>query len=793
VDGLRKVSGTAPYLPAMSRPGMLHVALVRSQSPHGRLVSVDTSKAKGVPGVVLALSGADLEKMPDLDPWIGPAFKDHPLLAIGKVRFVGEAVAAVVAESVEAAREGAGLVGVEVEELPAVFDAREAARPGAPLVHERIQPSGAFPDLAHLPTVSGTNVCYHYKLRRGDIEVGFKAADVVFEDSFRSPPAQHASLEPHAFLAEVDGDGKVTVWSNTQTPSFVRSELADVFGLPLNQVRVRVPYLGGGFGGKMYDKFEPLVVLLARLTGRPVKLVLSRAEEFYTNARHEASLRLKTGVMRDGRIVARQAEIFWNTGAYADIGPRVTSKTGMAAAGPYKIDHVWVDSYCVYTNRPPAGAFRGFGMPQIVWAHERQTDLIAGRLGLDPLEFRLRQTLDEGDEFATGTVIRASGLRTCLRQAAVAVAWGERGSGGGGERESGRTGEGESGGAGERQKTEAPAPAGGRKWGKGIACGLKAVLFPSTSNAIVNLNADGSATVYSSTVEMGQGSETTLTQFAAEVLGLPLQKVVIHPPDTDVTPYDTLTAGSRSTYHMGNAVRLAAEDVRRQVLEAAAQLLETSPADLELAGEYVFVRGAEQRRIGLPELFSRRFGGRGSTVVGHGRFTPATAPVDPKTGMSAKSTEYWFPGATAVEVEVDEETGRVRVLRVAAAADVGTAVHPGHCRQQIVGATTMALSLALFEEMVFDGGQLVNPNLSDYMLTSALDLPPEITPIVVEVPHPDGPFGAKGVGETAIYSLAPAIAAAVADATGAQLSELPITPERVLRAIAEHRAQGRPA
>src|SRR6266540_6403861 len=757
----------------MHRPGMLHVALVRSQSPHARLVSVDTARCASVPGVRLVLTGPDLPGIPDLDPWIGPAFKDHPLLAIDKVCFVGEPIAAVVAESVEAAGEGAALVEVEYAELPAVFDARIAAQPGAPLVHERVEPARAFPDLAHLPTLTGTNVCYQYRLRRGDVEAGFKAADFVFEDAFSSPPAQHASLEPHAYLAEAEPDGKLTIWSTTQTPSFVRSELADAFHLPLNRVRVRVPYLGGGYGGKMYDKHEPLVALLARLTGRPVKLVLSRGEEFHTITKHGANIHLKTGVMRDGRIVARHVQSFWDTGAYADIGPRVAGKTGFASAGPYRIDHVWVDSYCVYTNKPPAGAFRGFGMPQVVWAHERQADLIARRLGIDPLDFRLRQTLDEGDEFATGTALQSSGLRACLEQAAEAIDWGSRHK---------------AHSAHFSAPEDAEAPITNLRRGKGIACGLKAVIFPSTSSAIVTLNADASATVYTSTVEMGQGSETTMAQFAAEVLGLPLEKIQVHPPDTDITPYDTITAGSRSTYHMGNAVRLAADDVRCQVLDAAAQRLEVSAADLELADGDVFVRGAEERRVSLPDLFSLSFGGRGSTVVGHGRFTPTTAPVDPESGMSAKSTEYWFPGATAVEVEVDDQTGRVDVLRVAAAADVGTAVHPAHCRQQIVGATSMALSLALFEEIVFDGGHVVNPSLADYMLASALDVPPEIVPIVVQVPHPGGPFGAKGVGETAIFSLAPAIANAVADAVGVSLVDLPITPERVLQAIQAARA-----
>jgi CO/xanthine dehydrogenase Mo-binding subunit len=797
VDGQQKVTATATYVPAMRLRNMLHLAVARSERPHARIVRVRTERARSVAGVVAVLTGDDLQQVPGLDPWLGPAFKDHPILAIDKVHYSGEPVAAVAAETEAIAREAARLIEVEYEDLPAVFDVLAAAQPGAPLVHEQIVPSGAFPDLAHLGTLSETNVCYHYKLRRGDVQAGFQAADHVFEDVFTSPPAQHAPMEPHAFLAEWDAGGKLTVWSTTQTPSFVRAELAEAFGLPLNRVRVVVPYLGGGYGAKMYDKHEPLVALVARLTGRPARMVLSRAEEFYTITKHGATLRLKTGVMRDGRLVARHVQIYWDTGAYADIGPRIAGKTGFASAGPYRIEHVWIDSYCVYTHKTPAGAFRGFGTPQIVWAYERQLDLIARRLGLDPLRYRLEHLLDEGDEFATGTILRGIGMRECVERAAEAI---------------GMTADRRPPTAEEHSQPDmlsgtvtlsaakspvpesrmlrsaqhdTPAVGGPRSAvrGKGIACGLKAVIYPSVSNAVVTLNQDASATVYSSTVEMGQGSETTLGQIAAEVLGLSLDKVSVQLPDTDVTPYDTITAGSRSTYHMGNAVRLAAEDARRQVLEAAAEVLEANPDDLAMQDEQVVVRGAEERCVSIDALFRSRFGGKGSTVVGQGRFAPKPVPADTETGMTPKSTEYWFPGASAVEVEVDEETGQVRVLRVAAAADVGAAVHPEHCRQQIAGATTMALSLALFEEIVFEDGRVANPNLGDYLLASFEDLPAEVVPIIVQAPHPDGPFGAKGVGETAIFSLAPAIANAVQDATGAVITDLPITPDRVLQAL----------
>jgi len=753
-DGVLKVTGTATYVSNLGRPGMVHAVLVRSTRPHARIRRIDAAAAGALPGVVALVTGADVAAMPGVDPWLGPAFRDQPVLALDRVRFVGEPVAAVVAGDRETALAAAERVLVDYDDLPAVFDVREAVTPGAPLVHEELKPAMAFADLAHLAGRAASNVCYHYKLRRGDVDAAFRAADRVFEDTFTTPPVQHVPLETHACLAFVE-DGVLTVWSTTQTPSFVRQELGGMLGLPLNRVRVRVPYLGGGYGAKMYDKLEPITALLARVTGRPVRTVLSREEEFVTITRHGVVVHLRSAWSARAELLAMQAEVFWDTGAYADIGPRVAAKSGMAALGPYRVPHARIDSYCVYTNKPPAGAYRGFGVPQLVWAHETHLDRVASELGQDPVVLRRRLLLRHGDPYVTGAPVQSEGIRECFEGvvAELGPALGERGDDGRYAR------------------------------GAGVACAMKAVLTPSISGAVVEMSSDASVTVLSSTVEMGQGSETILAQIAAEELTVPVEHVQVVQPDTQVTPYDTITAGSRSTYHMGNAVRLAAREVRRQLLAAAADRLEAHPDDLDLADGGVVVRGVPDRTLSIPDVFIARFGSRGTTMVGEAIFQTRAAPADPETGQSERTTEHWFPTAAGAQVEVDRATGRVRVVKLVVAADVGRAIHPRHCRQQIAGAALMGLSHALFEQMVLDQGQVVNGTLLDYQVPSTLDLPDEIVPVVVEVPHPGGPFGAKGVGETGLLAVAPAVANAVAAAVGVRLRDLPLTPERVLGAL----------
>jgi len=755
-DANPKVTGRALHVGNIEMPGMLHVAVLRSPYAHARITRIEKSKAEALEGVAVVLTGADIAKMPGIDPHFGPAFRDQPILAVERVCYIGDSVVAVAAVDRRTAEDALQLVEVDYEPLPAVHDVIEAAKAGATLVHEQHRPAKAFADLAHVKAGQQSNVCYHFKLRTGDVEKAFAEADRVFEDWFSSPPAQHMPMEPHVTLVYVDEHQRINVWTASQSPSYVRTELATTFGIPMHRIRVRVPYLGGGYGAKLYAKLEPLVTVLALITKKPVRYALTREEEFLTITKHKVVTKIKTAV-KNGALTARKCEVYWDTGAYAEIGPRIGHKSGYTSAGPYRIPNVWIDSYCVYTNKVPAGAFRGFGVPQVIWAYDSQTDMIARALGADPVEFRLTPALDEGERFATGTVVRSFGVKEAIRKAAQAVEW-------------------------SKPKL---AQSGTKRRGKGIAAGVKAVLTPSISGAIVILNADGTANVLSSTVEMGQGSETTMAQIVAEELGMDAGRVHIVQPDTDVTPYDTITAGSRSTYHMGNAVRMAAAKIKTELCEVVAAKLEVDPGDLLARNGKIVVRGIEERGMAIGEIFLAKFGSLGTTLAAEAVCQPTAAQMDPETGQSEKCTEYWFPSATAAEVEVDTETGHVKVLKLFSVGDTGTAINPRHCEQQLLGAALMHLGLTMFEEMIFDEGQLINGSLLDYQVASIKDMPDLVQPIIVQVAHDDGPFGAKGAGETGALTVAPAIANAIHDAVGVRIRDLPITPERVLRALVE--------
>jgi CO/xanthine dehydrogenase Mo-binding subunit len=752
-DANQKVTGQVLHVGNIEMPAMLHVAVLRSPYAHARITRVDKSKAEALEGVALVLTGTDIAKMPGVDPYFGPAFRDQPILAVDKVCFIGDPVIAVAAKDRRTAEDALQLVEIDYEPLPAVLDVLAAVKPESPLVHDQHRPAQAFADLAHVKAGQKSNICYQFKLRRGDVDKAFVEADRIFEDTFSSPPAQHMPLEPHVTLVYLDENQRINVWTASQTPSYVRTELSNTFGIPMNRIRVRIPYLGGGYGAKLYAKLEPLVTAIALITKRPVRYALTREEEFLTITKHKVITKIKTAV-KNGVITARKCEVFWDTGAYAEIGPRVVHKSGYTSAGPYRIPNVWIDSYCVYTNHVPAGAFRGFGVPQVIWAYDSQMDIIARAIGADPVEFRLCHALDEGETFATGTPVRSFGIKEAIRRASEAVEWSKA----------------------------KPTSEGSKRRGKGIAAGVKAVLTPSISGAIVIMNADGTVNVLSSTVEMGQGSETMMAQIVAEELGVSFDQVHVVQPDTDITPYDTITAGSRSTYHMGNAVRMAAGKIKAELFHVVSKKLEVNPDDLVAGGGRIFVRGTEERGMTISEAFLAKFRSLGTTLTGEAICQPEALPMDPETGQSEKCTEYWFPSATTAEVEVDTETGQVKILQFYSVGDTGTAINPKHCDQQLLGSAITHLGLTLFEEMIFDEGQLVNGSLLDYQVASIKDLPESFRSIVVEVPHETGPFGAKGVGETGALTVSAAIANAIDDAIGVRIRELPITPERVLRA-----------
>ncbi len=735
VEARAKVTGAADYIHNLRLPGMLYGKIARSAVPHARIASIDASAAAAMEGVHRVVTAADIRQV-IAEPYYGPAFHDQPILAEGKVRHVGEPVAVALAADPRIAEEAAQAIAVEYQPLPAVFDELEAVASSA-IVHDELKPAGTFPDLKHLAGRRGTNVALDFHLRRGDAERAFGEAEHVFEHTFRTRQTMHTPLEPHVAVADAR-DGSVTIHSSTQTPSFVRIEIARLLGWPENRVRVKTAFLGGGFGAKVYVKLEALAVALSLLARRPVKLALTMEEQFFTISRHASTFRIKSAVDRDGRVTARHCEVFYNGGAYADIGPRVAQKSGFSAAGPYDIASIAIDSCEIYTNRPPAGAFRGFGVPQLVWAYESHTDMVARALGLDPLEFRRRNLLRDGAEQATGTIMRDAATAAVLDRLAARIRWGQ------------------------------PFDRGDAtlKRGRGVAIGFKASISPTTSVATVAIAADGSCTLYCGTVDMGQGSTTALAQIAGEALGIDAEAVRVVAPDTDATPYDMGSLGSRSLFHMGHAVRLAAADARGKLAALAAETGVPPGANLPIA-----------------ELFRRKYGMPAGTIVGSGSYIPDYVPPDPATGLTPNATPFWMVGGAAAEVEVDTETGHLRVLRLVNAADAGTPVNPRIVETQLTGAAIQHLGYALFEAMQFTEGQLRNPSLAEYKIPGMRDLPERLEAEAVDAAQASGPYGAKGVGETGSFAVAPAIANAIEDAVGVRLTELPITAEAVYRAL----------
>ncbi len=735
IEAREKVTGRAEYTHTMRLPGMLHARIFRSTVAHGRIKSIDTDAASQVAGVYRVITSEDVRKV-IAEPYYGPAFHDQPILAIDKVHYVGEPVAVVLAADPHVADEAAQLIVAEYAEMPAVFDEIEAAE-NKTLVHEELRPAGTFADLKHLKGRKGTNIALDFKLRRGDVDKAFAGAAHVFEHTFRTQKVLHLALEPFASIADWRETG-VTIYTASQGPSFVRTEIARLLGWPENRVRIKVPYLGGGFGSKLYIKMEALATALSMIVRRPVKVALTMEEQFYTITKHPSTFRIKTGLDHSGRITARKCEVYWNGGAYADVGPRVTQKSGFTASGPYDIDNVWIDSYALYTNLPPAGALRGFGIPQLVWAYESHTDMIARALELDPVEFRRKNVVREGRQHATGTVLVDAKVEIALNRVAERLNWKqpiERGSG-------------------------------FVRRGRGVAMAIKAVISPTTSVANVNVAADGSTTLYCGTVDMGQGSDTAMAQMVGEVLNISAESVKVVARDTDVTPYDMGTLGSRSLFHMGHAVRLAAEEARDKIKALARDVGEPEGSNIPLA-----------------DLFKKKYGMQAGNIVGTGIYKPDYVPPDANSGLTSNATPFWMCAAAGAEVEVDTETGQVQITRLINVVDCGRPVNPKIVETQISGASLMQLGFTMFEKMHIDAGQVTNASLADYKIPNILDVPPIMENEMVAATQSNGPFGAKGVGETATFCVSPAIANAIEDACGVRLMELPLNAEALFRAL----------
>jgi CO/xanthine dehydrogenase Mo-binding subunit len=739
IDAVEKVTGRARYVTDLELAGMLHAKLLRSPYAHARIMGIETAAARAVSGVTAVVTSADLGWC---DPYFGPAYRDRPILAIDVARYEGEPVAAVIAEDESVAAQALDLIEVDYEELPAVTTIEEALLPGAPLVHTGEPQAGHFADLSSLRSRPGTNICHQFDFERGRGAAAFADADLVLDDTYAFPRVQHYAMEPHCAIAAWDEQAGLTVWASTQNPYSVRVELARMFRVDLGGIRIIVPLLGGGFGSKTYAKIEPIAGALARIAGRPVRVALSVDEAFRTVRRCDARVRVRLGFRRDGFLLAVECHADFDVGAYADIGPRIIQKGTYTATGPYRVPHVLLHSNAVYTNTTPGGAFRGFGVPQIAWAVESLMDDAARRLDRDPVELRRQNLLAHGEEFAPGDTPIDGKFEESLARAAEAIGW-----------------------------TQAAAADRGR----GVAMMMKASVAPTVSEAIVRLHADASVTVLASTVEMGQGARTVMAQITAEVLAVPIERVTVATPDTAVTPYDQTTSSSRSTTMMGRAVQEAAEEVRDQLLRLAAARLAIPAARLRVQDSAV-VSG--RARVPFLELLEARFGMGGGELIGRG----IVAPGRSRAPLGA-STPFWEMAVGAAEISVDEETGAITVEGYASVADIGRAINPQQCEGQDEGAVVQGLGHTLLEEMLYERGQLLNASLVDYRVPRAADVPARLHCQFVENADGPGPFGAKGAGEGSLVPVSPAVGNALARLTGVRLRELPLTPERVWRAL----------
>jgi len=735
IDAYDKVTGRAAYVGDLEIPGMVHGLILRSPWPHARVLSIDASEAEGLPGVLGVLTR---DHLGGIDPYFGSVVRDRPIVAMDKVRYQGEPVAAVAARDLATAQEALELIRIEYEELPLVLDTEEALVPGSPALHE-------------------TNLCAEHRYDWGDVDEGFAQSDRVFEDTFTFPMVYHYALEPHTSIGQYTNQG-ITVWSTAQHPFLVRGDLARMFGFSLHQVRIIVPYLGGGFGSKSYTKMEPLAVALSKVAGRPVRLALSVEEAFKTVRRHAARCTVKTGVKLDGTFVARECLIHLDTGAYADNGPLVANRAGERIAGPYRWPNLKVSSSAVYTNSTPAGSFRSIGAPQAAWASESQVDIIAADLGLDPLEIRLKNMLARGEEVRKGRRPLDGDPAAGLRLAAQAVGW------------SGK----EEPGAAENDGT-------GLVTGKGLGCNLSGVGSSPTSTALVRMHVDGTLTVLVGTTELGQGSRSAMAQVVSQELTVPMGDVDVISSDTSMVPYDRSTGSSRSTTLMGLAVQDGAIEVKDQLLELAALHFESPVEELSIEEGQVVRQGES---ISFGALIQEEFGGVAGELMGRGYVTPRR-----HGGRLAQSPVFYEVGISAAEVELDQETGAIRIPHYVSVADVGKAINPQQCEGQDEGAAMQGLGHTLFEEMLYEDGQLLNPNLIDYKVPTFAELPDKLETILIENGDGPGPFGSKGLGEGGIVAAGPAVANAIFRATGVRIKELPLTPERVWRALRRARGQ----
>jgi len=733
VDALEKVLGEARYGADLSIKDPFHLKVVRSLKPHAKILRLQLDEALKVEGVERIFTAKDIPGK----NLIGIIAKDQPILATDRVRYIGDPIALVAARTEEAAEKAAQRVVVLYEDLPTVTNPEEALKPYAPLIHQN------------------GNLLLEFHVVKGDVQTGFKEAEVIIEETYTTTWIDHAYLEPDAGISCVDEEGKITVICPTQNVHYDQKEVASVLGLPIKKVRIIQSGTGGAFGGRLDITVQCLLALAAFHLKSPVRIVYSREEVFQViSKRHPLKIRYKSGAKKDGKLTAVDIHILGDTGAYASYGATVAIRSAVHATGPYQVPHVRVKSQMVYTNNPWSGAMRGFGVPQMAFAHESQMDLLAKALKMDPIEIRFKNALTAGSETATGQTLMASvGIGETLRKVKE---WRDK--------------------AISRKDPEKP----NIKKGIGVGSmwyGIGNTGIANPSTAQVEIDPNGEVRLFTGAADIGQGSDTIFLQIASEALGLPLGEICLVRADTSVTTDAGATSASRQTYISGNAILNAIKSLKQEILNEASHLLDENEKEL-------FIEDGEVKHIkkGCISIPIREIAKRSEkTLRGEGHFDPETTKLDPKTGQGSPYATYAF-AAHLAEVEVDVETGKVKVIRVIACHDVGKAINPKNVIGQIMGGVTMGVGMALMEEYV----PKKTVSFVNYLIPTSKDIP-EVIPIIVEDGEPSGPFGAKGVGEPALISTAPAILNAIADAIGERIYHLPANLERVMEAVRKGR------
>jgi len=734
IDGIEKVTGKAAYLDDIYFSDMLYAKILRSPYPHAHILNIDTSEAEKLPGVKAVLTYKDVPKIPFNSSYRGPFHAYYPFdeyVLEDKVRFIGDKVAAVAADDPLIAEEALNLIKVEYKPLPAVFDPEEAMKPGAPQIH---------------PKVSERNIISEWTIGWGDIEQGFKGANYVFEGKYKTHRVTHCCMETHGCIAKYDvNKNELTVWSTTQVPFNVRRVLSIVLGLPVTKIRVIKTVIGGGFGSKDEVFDEPLCALLSRKAGgRPVKVYYDRYEEFIaTRTRHPAIYNLKSGVTKDGRITSLYVRAILDGGAYATASPQILRVNATYFMNLYRYDNFKFDGYAVYTNHVPSGAMRGYGAPQAHFALESHINEICQELGFDPVEFRLKNIRRSGDKVPVYGEIVGCMLEECIKVGAEKIGWYDL--------------------KGKKEKDV----------GIGVALhthttGPPPRIAPDQSTAMVSVNEDGTVTVISPIVDVGTGTLTAVVKVVADEIGVPIERVKLVEADTSFELFDYGTFADRANFNGVNAARLAAREAKQQVLKKASEMLGSPIEKLEIINGIIRERDSPQKTISLEEVARSIYFETGRPIIGIGSFKPEVNPM------------AW--GATFVILKVDRRTGKVHISKIISVHDVTKAISPEEVRGQIRGAVAWGVSFSLFEELITRNGRVTNPTFRDYRICRSLDIP-EIEPVIVETNINRPELFVKGVGQNALISITPAVAAALYDAVGIRIRETPLTPEKIWRAL----------